>query len=249
MTLEIGSQPKVVESAAALLVGSELLSGKVRDENLYYLSGTLRALGIRLTRVIICPDDRPTIAGDIRNLLNAADVVFTSGGLGPTHDDVTVAGVCDALGIAAEHSPAMLAIIEGIYGTQTNHNHRLMATIPRGAHLIDAGGWPLIVADRVWLLPGVPELFRSKLLAVRRELQGPSAIHSRSLRVSVEEVVIKDRLDTVVAAHPTVEVGSYPKWFDPNYKTLITVDGRVEPQVNAAFKQLKLLLAPELLSD
>lgn len=247
MTLEVGSQPKIIESAAALMVGSELLSGKVRDENLYFLSGTLRALGIRLTRVIICPDDRPTIAQDIRSLLGAADVVFTSGGLGPTHDDVTVAGVCDALGLVPEHSAAMLAIIEGIYGAQTNHNHRLMATIPSGARLLDAGGWPLIVADRVWLLPGVPELFRSKLLAVRRELHGPSPIYSRSLRVSVEEVAIKDRLDTVVAAHPQVEVGSYPKWFDPTYKTLITVDGRVEAQVNAAFAQLNLLLAPELI--
>jgi len=246
MTPEVGPQPKIVESAAALMVGSELLSGKVRDENLFYLSRTLRALGVRLNRVIVCPDDRPTIAEDIRALLGSADVVFTSGGLGPTHDDVTVAGVCDALGVAPEHSAAMLTIIEGIFGAQMNPNHRLMATIPSGARLIDAGGWPLIVADRVWLLPGVPELFRSKLLAVRRELRGPSPILSRSLRVSVEEVAIKDRLDAVVAAHPHVEVGSYPKWFDPTYKTMITVDGRIEAQVNAAFDQLKTLLAAEL---
>jgi len=228
------------------MVGSELLSGKVRDENLFYLSGTLRALGIRLTRVIICPDDRATIAADIRSLLDGADVVFTSGGLGPTHDDVTVAGVCDALGVEPEHSASMLAIIEGIYGEKTSHNHRLMATIPSGARLLDTGGWPLIVADRVWLLPGVPELFRSKLLAVRRELAGTSPIYSRSLRVSVEEVVIKDRLDAVVAAHPQVEVGSYPKWFDPNYKTLITVDGRIEALVSAAFDHLMQLVTPEL---
>lgn len=238
--------PLVVESAAALIVGSELLSGKIRDENLYQLSRTLRALGIRLARVIICPDDQRIIAEDVAALLTQADVVFTSGGLGPTHDDVTVAGVCQALRVPAVHSEQMASIIEAIYGQRTTHNHRLMANIPAGSRLVDTGGWPLIVAGRVWLLPGVPELFRSKLTAVRRELRGTTPIYSRSLRVLVEEAHIKDRLDVVVSAHPQVDVGSYPKWFDPTYKTMVTVDGRTEGLVLAAFRHLEELLAAEL---
>jgi molybdenum cofactor synthesis domain-containing protein len=243
------SSQNVVESAAALIVGSELLSGKIRDENLHELSVTLRAMGIHLRRVIICPDDINTIAEDLVALLAGHDVVFTSGGLGPTHDDVTVAGVCKALGIGAERSSEMVQIIEKIYGASTTDNHRLMAHIPRGAQLIDTGGWPLIVAGRIWLLPGVPELFKSKLAAVRRELRGPGPIHSRTVKVSVEEAFIKDSLDLIVKTHPAVEIGSYPKWFDPTYKTLITLDGRAEHLVSLAHEQLRLAMAAYLVGE
>src|SRR5690606_10124626 len=90
--------PLIVRHAAADIIGAELLSGKVRDENLFALSGTLRALGIELGKVVFCPDKQQTIAEEVRSASSAFDVVFTSGGVGPTHDDVTVDGVCEALG-------------------------------------------------------------------------------------------------------------------------------------------------------
>lgn len=238
-----------VESAAALIVGSEVLSGKIRDENLPELSSTLRALGIDLRRAIICPDDTAAIAGDLRALLANHDVVFTSGGLGPTHDDLTVAGVCRALDVPAETNPQMLRIIEKIYGERTTDTHRLMAQIPRGARLIETGGWPLIVAQRIWLLPGVPALFKSKLIAVRGALRGPTHFHSRALRVVVDEALIKEQLDEVVRAHSSVEIGSYPKWFDPSYQTLITLDSRSPDRLDSAFEHLTQLLLPFLASD
>jgi molybdenum cofactor synthesis domain-containing protein len=234
----IESQPLVVRTAAALIVGSELLSGKIRDQNLHELSRTLRALGIELRRVIICPDEISIISSDLRALMADHDVVFTSGGLGPTHDDVTVAAVCQALGILAEPSAQMVQIIEKIYGEKTTDNHRIMAKVPAGARLIETGGWPLIVAGKVWLLPGVPELFKSKLEAVRHQLRGPSPIYSLHLKISVEEALIKDALDDLVTAYPTVEVGSYPKWFEPSYKTLVTIDGRDEVAVKSALHHL-----------
>lgn len=249
MPIETAASPLVVHKAAALIVGSELLSGKTRDENLHELSRVLRALGIELKRVIICPDEVPVIVSDLKALLSQHDIVFTSGGLGPTHDDVTIRAVCEALGTDAHESADMLRIIEGIYGDRTTKNHRLMATIPDGARLIETGGWPLIVADRIWLLPGIPELFKSKLEAVRRELRGPSPIFSVALRVSVEEALIKDTLDQIVHDYPGVEIGSYPKWLDPLYKTLVTLDGRSELDVQKAHARLRGLLAEFVVED
>ncbi len=242
-------QPLIVETAAALIVGTELLSGKIREGNLHELSRVLRALGIELRRVIICPDDVRTITDDLRALLDKHDIVFTSGGLGPTHDDVTIQAVALALGIDVEHSTEMANIICNIYGERLTDNHLLMAKIPRGSRLIDTGGWPLIVADRIWLLPGIPELFRSKLSAVRTVLRGPSPIHSASLRLSVEEAHIKDALDQVVAERPDVEIGSYPKWFEPMYKTLVTIDGRIQEEVSLAHARLRHLLRDCLIDD
>lgn len=241
--------PVVAGTAAALIIGSEVLSGKVRDENLPELSNTLRALGIDLRRAIICPDDRSVIANDLRSLKASHDVVFTSGGLGPTHDDVTIAGVCEALDVPAEINPQMLGIVERIYGEHTTDTHRLMAKIPRGARLIETGGWPLIVADQIWLLPGVPPLFKSKLAAVRQAIRGPSPFHSRQLHLNVEEAHIKDQLDFVVKKHPGVDIGSYPKWFEPSYQTLVTLDSRSLVQLDAAFGQLRQLLLPFLAKD
>jgi len=239
----------VARTAAALIIGSELLSGKVREENLHALSGTLRAIGVELKRVIICPDESAIIAGDLQDLLAGHDVVFTSGGLGPTHDDVTVMGVCQALGVKAETSASMLFIIEKIYGKNTTDNHRLMATIPSGARLIDTGGWPLIVADRVWLLPGIPELFKSKLAEVRRHLRGPNPIHSKVLKISVEEAYVKQHLDQVVHRHSEVEIGSYPKWLHPEYKTAITLDSRSLSSLLLAYQELKGLVFEHLVND
>ncbi len=243
------SMPTIVRTAAALVVGSELLSGKIRDQNLFELSRTLRALGIDLRRVIICPDEAAVITHDLKQLLADHDVVFTSGGLGPTHDDVTVAAVCDALGVERRSSPEMLKIIEKIYGNQTIENHRLMAQIPEGARLVDTGGWPIIVAGRTWLLPGVPELFKSKLEAVRSQLRGPCPIFSASLRVTVEEALIKEELDLVVCEFPNVDIGSYPKWSDPSHKTLITVDGRDESEVARAHQSLTQRLRTHLVQS
>src|SRR5690606_25910954 len=142
-----------------------------------------------------------------------------------------------------------LRIIEKIYGERTTDTHRLMAQIPQGARLIETGGWPLIVAQRVWLLPGVPALFKSKLIAVRGALRGPTPFHSRALRVVVDEALIKEQLDEVVRAHSSVEIGSYPKWFDSSYQTLITLDSRSPDRLNLAFEHLTQLLLPFLAPD
>ena len=242
------SEPRVVSTAAALIIGSELLSGKIRDENFYHLSQTLRALGIQLGRVIICPDDLDTITRDVRELKASHDVVFTSGGVGPTHDDITMNAVAAALEVPVVSSPEMEALIHEIYGAETTESHLLMARVPQGAVLATAPDlkWPTVVADDIWILPGVPELFKMKLSLVREKLRGPQPFFTRSVYLQAPETDIKEELDRLVAEHPTVEMGSYPKWFDKRYQTRLTVDAREEADANKAEAALRESFAAHL---
>jgi len=188
-------------TAAALLIGNELLSGKVHESNLVELARTLRSLGVALRRVVMLPDEMDAIAAEVRALSDTHDVVFTSGGVGPTHDDIT-----------------------------------LEAVAPEGAELVShaEARWPTVVMKNVWVLPGVPEAFRMKLGVVRAKVRGASRFVTREVITKMDEPDLKPLLDRIVAAHPDVEIGSYPKWFDPRYKTKVTFDGTDEQKVVAA---------------
>lgn len=240
----VHSGPAITRTAAALLVGNELLSGKINDKNLAPLATTLRALGIRLERAAIVGDDRAAIASEIRSMSARHDVVFTSGGVGPTHDDVTLEGVADGFGVGTELHPHLAALLRGFYGERCSNDHLLMARVPVGSELRASAEvrWPTVVMRNVWVMPGVPELFRMKLVIVREHLVGPCRIVSRALFTHVEETELKPLLDRAVAQHPRVEIGSYPKWFDASYKTKVTFDGSVDGEVEAALAELMALL-------
>lgn len=228
--------PTVAESAAALLVGNELLSGKVHEANLVELARTLRALGVSLRRAVMVPDDVEGIAAEIRDLSARHDVVFTSGGVGPTHDDVTIESVARAFGVPVRIEPGMAEMLEHAYGDRFTEHHLRMAQVPEGAtlHTTDDERWPTVVMRNVWILPGVPEIFRSKLSVVRAHLTGPVPFLTRAVLTRLDEGHLKPLLDSVVADHPSVDIGSYPKWFDPSYKTKVTFDCRDAACLNAA---------------
>jgi molybdenum cofactor synthesis domain-containing protein len=234
----------LTETAALVLVGNELLSGKVQERNLEPLAALLRALGIRLERVIVIADDRAAIAEEVSAASARYDVVFTSGGVGPTHDDVTLEGVADGFGVPLERHPHLVALLSSLYGERCTDDHLLMARVPAGAQLLSNAeiSWPTVVMRNVWVLPGVPELFRMKLSIVRDHLHGPAPIMSRALFTHMEETELKPLLDRVVALHRSVEIGSYPKWFDPTYKTKVTFDGSNDAEVDAAHAALLALL-------
>jgi molybdenum cofactor synthesis domain-containing protein len=233
-----------IRTAAALLIGNELLSGKVEDRNLAPLASTLRALGIRLEHAAVVGDDRDAIGREVRELSARYDAVFTSGGVGPTHDDVTLEGVAQGFGVATEIHPHLAALLHAVYGEGCTDDHLLMARVPVGSQLKEAPEvrWPTVVMQNVWIMPGVPELFRMKLVIVRAHLAGPEPIVSRALFTLLEETDIKPLLDRAVARHPRVEIGSYPKWFDETYKTKVTFDGLCEAQVDAALDELVSML-------
>jgi molybdenum cofactor synthesis domain-containing protein len=233
-------------TAAALLIGNELLSGKIHEANLVNLARTLRALGVKLERVVMVPDDMAVIARDVRALSDAYDVVFTSGGVGPTHDDITIEAVAQGFGVRAVVHPEFAALLHAVYGEKMTDGHLRMALVPEGGELVrhDEARWPTVRMKNVWILPGVPEAFRMKLAVIRANVRGASSFFSREILTKMDEPDLKPLLDRVVAAHPDVDVGSYPKWFDNRYKTKITFDATNEGKLEAAVEEFLSLLPP-----
>jgi molybdenum cofactor synthesis domain-containing protein len=235
-----------IDTAAALLIGNELLSGKIHEANLVELARTLRAAGVRLRKVVMVPDEMDVIVAELGALSGSHDVVFTSGGVGPTHDDITIEAVAAAFGVRAVVDPGFETLLENVYGDRMTDGHRRMALVPEGAELVahDDVRWPTVLMRNVWVLPGVPEAFRMKLAVVRAHIQGRSTFVSREVRTKMDEPDLKPLLDRVVASHPDVEVGSYPKWFDPLYKTKITFDATDRSKLDAAVADFLALLPP-----
>jgi molybdenum cofactor synthesis domain-containing protein len=227
---------QIAETAAVLLIGNELLSGKVHEANLIELARTLRALGVRLQRVVMLPDDIETLAREVRELSAQHDIVFTSGGVGPTHDDVTMEAIAHAFDTKVKLDPTLAGLIRQSYGVNCTESHLRMALVPEGATLASGpeAEWPTPVMRNVWILPGVPEIFRSKLMIVRACVRGPLPFISRAVFTKLEEATIKPLIDQVVERHVDVEIGSYPKWFEPTYRTKITFDARDAALVDKA---------------
>ena len=224
------------KSAAALVIGDEILSGKVEEANVPVLARALRELGIELRRVVVVKDEIDTIAREVKELAASHDWLFTSGGVGPTHDDVTIEAVAKAFGVPVVSSPEMEAMLRDHYRERTTEGHLRMALMPEGAALetTDAIRWPTTRIHNVWVMPGIPEVFRMKMHVVVEKLGRAQAFVSRAVYTKMDEGDLKPLLDAVVAAYPDVAVGSYPKWMDPAYKTKLTFDGRDVARVDAA---------------
>ena len=230
----VGGSPK---TAAALVIGNELLSGKVEEANVAVLARTLRGLGIELRRVVLVLDDIDTIAREVKELARAHDWLFTSGGVGPTHDDVTIDGVARAFGVPVVTSPLMEKMLRDHYKERCTADHLRMALIPQGASLeaTDEVRWPTVRIQNTWVMPGIPEVFRMKIpVVVARISDGAAPFVSRAVYTKMDEGDLRPFLDRVVAEYPDVDVGSYPKWMDPTYKTKLTFDGRDARRVDAA---------------
>lgn len=227
-------------TAAALVIGNEILSGKVEEANVSVLARALRGLGVSLNRVVVVADEVETIVREMRELSASHDFLFTSGGVGPTHDDVTIEAAAKAFGVRVVSSPEMEQMLRAHYRERCTDGHLRMALVPEGASLEVARDitWPTIRVRNTWLLPGIPEVFRMKLPVVvswlTTQVGDASAFVTHAAYVRLDEGVIKPMLDRVVAEYSDVSVGSYPKWIDPAYKTKVTFDGRDEARVLAA---------------
>jgi molybdenum cofactor synthesis domain-containing protein len=222
--------PAETRTARAIIIGNELLTGKIADKNLTTLARVLRKLGVVLEQAVVVPDVQPMIAGLVREAAASATWVFTSGGVGPTHDDVTIAAVADAFDEPVVVSPELDALIRVAYGERLKDGHLFMARIPRGARLVknDAIPWPATLMRNVWVLPGVPEIFELKMQLVEEVVGAGAPFITLAVLTTLDEGNLKPLLDRVVTEHPGVDVGSYPRWTDPKIRTKVTFDGRDE---------------------
>jgi len=236
MLASVSGDSERVRTAAALVIGNELLSGKVQEANVAVLAKMLRELGILLRRVVMIMDDVDEIAREVKALSSTHDFLFTSGGVGPTHDDVTIEAVAKAFGVRVVSDASMEAMLRAYYKERTTDGHLRMALVPEGAALevSDEVRWPTVRIGNTWVMPGIPEVFQMKIPVVRARLGQARTFVSRAVYTKMDEGDLKPLLDRVVAQFPDVDVGSYPKWTDPTYKTKLTFDGRDEARVNAA---------------
>src|SRR5438046_2315085 len=161
------------KTAGIILIGNEILSGKTVDANAAYLCRELRELGVEVRRVVVIPDEVSLIAEEVAAFSKAFDLVFTSGGVGPTHDDVTIEGVARAMGVPVVRHPELVALLERYYRDKVTDAALRMAEIPEGAELITGNGlrFPNVAMRNVYVLPGVPEIFRRKFDAMRERFR------------------------------------------------------------------------------
>ena len=231
------------KTAGIILVGNEILSGKVEDANAVYLCRELRALGVDVRRITVIPDEVQLIADEVATFSRDYDVVFTSGGVGPTHDDVTIEGVARALGVTVVRHPRLVQLIEEFAKGRLNEARLKMAEVPDGAELT-AGEqltFPAVVARNIYVLPGVPEIFRQKFQALKERFR-ESPFHLRSVFVSMPEGTLADHLNELLLEHPELMLGSYPRIGDPNYRVKLTLESKNAEYLDRAFEHLLSLL-------
>ena len=229
-----------MSTVAAIIIGDEILSGAVRDTNTGKLVDLMRQLEVDLGRISIIGDGVEEIAEEVRAVAPRFDAVITSGGLGPTHDDRTVKGVARAFGLEVVRHPEVEAMIRGFWRGRRTEEALRMADVPEGSRLLHGndGFLPIVVCRNVYLLPGIPRLFETKLQSLRGELEGTPHVR-RSLVVSGDESDVARFLDVVDEEYPGVKIGSYPQ---PDRHVWITFDGRHRSDVEAAFERLRALL-------
>jgi molybdenum cofactor synthesis domain-containing protein len=227
------------KTAGIILIGNEILSGKIADANAAYLCHELRALGVDTRRISVIPDEVELIAEEVSRFSRAYDVVFTSGGVGPTHDDVTVEGVARAMGVPVVRHPRLTAILAGHFGDRLNDTHLKMAEVPEGAELV--GGQPLrfptIAVRNVYVLPGVPEIFRQKFDAIRERFRD-EPIHLQNVFVRIAESSLADHLNALLVDFPRLLLGSYPEFSNPEYKVKVTLESRDRGYLEQALASL-----------
>jgi molybdopterin-biosynthesis enzyme MoeA-like protein len=230
----------VSRTAAALIIGNEILTGKIQEGNLGFLGQELFKLGIVLERAIICRDEVDVIVRDLNELRAQHDIVFTSGGVGPTHDDVTLPAIAKAFGRRLVRAPEIEALIRDYHGERITEDHLRMADIPEGAKLIASQDvpWPTVTVDNVYIFPGVPEIFRLKFPVLRAQLNQGARFFSRAVLTMCDEGEIAAQLAQVAERNPELFVGSYPRFRSNDYRLKVTVDGADEARVAQAVGEI-----------
>jgi molybdenum cofactor synthesis domain-containing protein len=210
------SDPRRIYTAALVVIGDEILSGRTHDKNIAQVASWLGVQGIRLREVRVIADDTPAIVAAVNALCTANDYLFTTGGIGPTHDDITVDAVAEALGVGVVVHPEARAILEDYYETRGGLNEaRLrMARVPEGAELIPNRytGAPGIRIGNIFLMAGVPQITAGMLEALTGTLAGGAPLLSETLGCWIQESDVATLLGQTEKAHPGCQIGSYPFW-------------------------------------
>ncbi len=237
-------------TAAMLVIGDEILSGRTRDANMHYLAGELAQRGIRLIEARVVEDDHDAIIAAVNALRARANHVFTSGGIGPTHDDITADAVAAAFGAQIgirEDARAILAAHYARAGLDFNAARQRMARVPEGATLIDnpVSAAPGFTIGNVHVMAGVPNIFQAMVASVLATLAGGPPLLSQSLQVSRGEGEIAEAFGALAAEYPDLSMGSYPFIRNGAHGTNLVIRGTDGARLGAAMVRLGTLFSED----
>lgn len=226
---------------AILLIGDEILSASVREENLHLMLTTLTGLGYQVGEVRIVRDDTTEIAAAYQALQARYEWVFSAGGIGPTHDDLTLSAAARAFRSGTERNPTMLDFLRSRYGDPLSPMVAAMADLPVGTevHGCEEGHWPVIQWNNVFILPGLPRALADKMRRIAVMLPQRDQVWTGELYLSADESVFADWLHTVQQHHRGVAIGSYPVVGDFDYRSRLVVKGTNRDTVRAAMDELR----------
>jgi molybdenum cofactor synthesis domain-containing protein len=233
-------------TACLLIIGNEILSGRTQDKNLAFIGERLNALGIRLMEVRVIPDVEAVIVETLNAVRRRFDYVFTTGGIGPTHDDITAECVAKAFDRPLIVSPEARAILEAHYEPGQLTEARLrMARTPEGAMLIEnpVSKAPGFQIENVFVMAGIPSIMQAMFASLQHRLVGGRPLKSRSVTVEMGESFVADGLARLQARFPEVEMGSYPFNRAGVFGTRLVLRATEEELLDAAARELDTLLA------
>lgn len=230
-------------TCALVVIGNEILSGKIQDSNAYFAACELRKLGVALQRVAVVPDEIPRIAEEVAYCSARFDFVITSGGVGPTHDDLTMEGVAAAFHRKIVLHPQLEQLIRSHFVDRVNAAGLKMAEVPEGAILNEGGDlrFPTIQIENVYVLPGIPQLFEAKLNALKPRFAS-DPYFMRTIYTTATEGTIAEHLNACMAEFPELMLGSYPRIGDPDYRVKLTLESKNAEYLERAFQRLLSLL-------
>jgi molybdenum cofactor synthesis domain-containing protein len=239
-----GPRPGTV-TACVVIIGNEILSGRIQDANLAFLARGLNEVGVRLTEARVVADEGAVIVAAVNEARAKFDYVFTTGGIGPTHDDITAQAIADAFGLPLILHPEARRLLEGHYPPGALNAARLrMAMMPEGAHLLPnpISRAPGFRVENVFVLAGVPQVMQATFNELRHRLKGGARMLSRSVSCTLGEGTIARDLGALQDRYPNLEIGSYPYFRRADFGVTLVVRGTDGARIAAAIEELKALI-------
>ncbi len=229
----------MAKTAGIIIIGNEILSGKTRDDNSLFLVRELRDLGVDVRKIAVIPDELPLIAAEVREFSATFDYVFTTGGVGPTHDDLTMDGVAAAFGQRVRRNAELESTLRHYYSDDLLEGNLRMADVPEGARLVGGKGmwFPVVAVENVFIFPGVPEIFQRKFQRIK-ELFREAPYHLREIFLRADEGQIAGILHELLAEYPDLMLGSYPYFDNPDYSIKLTLESKDVAYLERAYSSL-----------
>ena len=234
-------------TAALCIIGNEILSGRTKDKNIGYLAEELTKMGITMREVRIVPDIESEIIDTVRHLSERYTYVFTSGGIGPTHDDITTECIAKAFGAELEENEEAMRRLTAHYansGVEFNEARRKMGIIPVGAELIDnpISAAPGFILKNVHVMAGVPRIMQAMFELLKGKLEGGAKVISKTVSCTVGEGTVAGGLGEIQARYPKVDIGSYPYFRARQFGTSLVLRSTDEAKLDAAVEEVRALV-------